>query len=99
MFLLFAVKRGTPSNDELEELSKLLGDDWVPLTRKLFSEDVANAKIQKFDYECRRLEEKAFQMLLNWKQSNGRDATCQVLNEALCKSSRDDLAARFCLEC
>lgn len=69
----------------------------MPLVRKLFPEDEANAKSQKFDSENRRLEEKAYQMLLHWKQSNGVDATYQVLYEALYKS-RKDLATEFCLE-
>ncbi|XP_078366229.1 D-inositol 3-phosphate glycosyltransferase-like [Oculina patagonica] len=90
-----AVKSGTPTNDELEELSGKLGDDWIPLVRKLFSEDESNAKIHKFDTENRRLEEKAYQMLLHWKQSNGVDATYQVLYEALSKN-RKDLAIKFC---
>ncbi len=89
ILVVIAVKSGTPTNDELEELSGKLGDDWIPLVRKLFSEDESNAKIHKFDTENRRLEEKAYQMLLHWKQSNGVDATYQVLYEALSKNRKD----------
>lgn len=93
---VIVVQTGTPTNDELEELSGKLGDDWIPLVRKLFSQDDANAKIHKFDTETRSLEEKAYQMLLHWKQSNGVGATYEVLYEALCKINRNDLAITFC---
>lgn len=96
--ILFTVKCGTPTNDELDMLSERLGDDWVPLARRLLPEDTANAKIQKFDSENRKLEEKAYQMLLNWKQSNGGDATYQVLYNALCNIGRKDLAAKILLK-
>ena len=91
------MKSGTPRNKKLEKLSHELGDDWIPLVRNLFREDEANAKIDKFDSENRRLEEKAYQMLLHWKESNGSDASYEVLYQALLSTNRKDLAERFCL--
>ncbi|KAL9978778.1 hypothetical protein ACROYT_G016334 [Oculina patagonica] len=91
-----AVKSGTPTNKELERLSHLLGDDWISLVRNLFNEDESNAKINKFGSENRKLEEKAYQMLLHWKQSNGSGATYEVLYQAL-SEIRKDLAEKFCL--
>ena len=93
---MFSVKGGKPTLKELETLSHKLGDDWIPLVRNLFSEDESSAKFQKFDSENRRLEEKAYQMLLHWKQSNGSGATYEVLYQALAEI-RKDLAERFCL--
>ena len=74
----------------------MLGDDWIPLVRELFSEDEAKAKFDKFDTENRRLEEKAYQMLFHWKRENGSGATYEVLYQAL-SEIRKDLAERFCL--
>ena len=96
ILFVFAVKSDIPSNKELESLSNLLGDDWIPLVRKLFSEDEGNAKIHKFDTENRRLEEKSYQMLLHWKQKNGSDATYEVLYQAL-SEIRKDLAEKILL--
>ena len=97
VFFLFAVKSSIPSNKELERLSNMLGDDWIPLVRKLFSEDEANAKIDKFDTQYRRLEEKSYQMLLHWKQKNGSNATFEVLYQAL-SEIRKDLAEKICFK-
>ena len=36
-------------------------------------------------------EEKVYQMLLKWKQKNGKAATYQILGEALNKAGRKDL--------
>ena len=94
ILFVISVKRGKPTNKELETLSHKLGDDWKPLVRNLFPED--EAKIHKFDLENGRLEEKAYQMLLHWKQSNGSGATYEVLYQALAEINKD-LAEKFCL--
>lgn len=91
----FVVKSGTPTDSELEKLSNELGDDWIWLGRQLIREK-AEAKIQEFDRKV-HLNEKAYQMLLFWKQKDASAASYQVLFDALFAVNRGDLAQAFCL--
>ena len=45
------------------------------------------------------VSEKAYRMLLKWKEAKGSDATFRVLHDALCHElvNRRDLAEEFCL--
>ena len=79
---ILSVKNGTPSDEDLEELSQQIGKSWKPLGRRLqFTEAelIAFHKENQDEYS----HEKAYQMLLRWKSRDGKDATYQVLYDAL----------------
>ena len=76
-----AVKTDHPSDDDLEELSTKLGDKWEALGRRL---GFAQPMLTAFHKENEKLFDKAYRMLLSWKQREGADATFQVLYDALC---------------
>ena len=59
----------------------MLGDNWEKVGRRLGFEQ---ARITAYHKENERSSEKAFKMLLDWKQSKGPDGTYQDLYDALC---------------
>ena len=86
---------GSPPDVVLENLSRNVPNDWRMLGRRLnFNE----AKLQEFDNSHEQISEKAYAMLLAWKQRDGSVATYSVLNQALCDPlvERKDLAQEFC---
>ena len=86
---------GSPPDVVLENLSRKVPNDWRTLGRRLnFNE----AKLQEFDDSHKQISEKAYAMLLAWKQRDGSVATYSVLNQALCDPlvERKDLAQEFC---
>ena len=90
-----ARKEGSPTDVVLENLSKRISNDWRTLGRRLnFNE----AELKEFDNSHEQISEKAYAMLLAWKQRDGSDATYSVLNQALCDPlvERKDLAQIFC---
>ena len=89
-----AVKKGVPSDDELEHLSLTI-EQWKRLGRRL---NFTNSELTAFDKENEEWAEKAFAMLLKWKQKNGSNATYLYLYKALCHEfvNRKDLAEKFC---
>ena len=78
--LIFSVKEGTPSDDELEDLSQRIAEAWKPLGRRLKIEE---ARLTAFHKENEGYSEKAYKMLLYWKDRDGTDATYLVLYTAL----------------
>ena len=89
------MKEGTPSDDELEKLSKSISRSWMDLGRRL---KISQATLDEIDERRPGLAEKAYRMLLCWKQENGSIATYRVLWEALCHEfvNRKDLAESIC---
>lgn len=89
------MKAGIPSNDELERLSRQLGNDWESLGRRLGYSD---AELTAFRKDRDGMGDAARCMLVDWKQTKGSDATYQVLHDYLthelvgCKL----LAEEFC---
>ena len=81
--------------DELEKLGNDIGKDWKKLGRRL---GVSDAKLQEIDQAHEQLSEKGYQMLQQWKQSKGADATYQALCDALQHKlvQRQDLVEKFC---
>ena len=75
------MKKGTPSDDDLEKLSNLIATSWIKLGRRL---KIIQPKLDDFHARWQGLDEKAYRMLLCWKEKNGSKATYRVLNEALC---------------
>ena len=92
-----AVKDGAPEKDDLEGLAKDIVAEWKELGRRLL--DNNEAELYAIDEEIKRLPEKAYKMLLKWKESKGSGATFQVLHDALCHElvNRRDLAEKYCL--
>ena len=91
-----AVMEGSPTENVLERLSnKIRSKDWRKLGRRLtFNE----AQLDEFDNDNKQISEKAYAMLLTWKQNFGADATYNVLKKALCDTTVGlrDLAREFC---
>ena len=71
------------------------GDSWKKLARRF---NIDDPKITSIDEANRDLFEKAYKMLLHWKQKEGVAATYQVLFDALDndKVNRRDLAQKYC---
>lgn len=91
-------KEGTPKDDDLEELGGKIPRHWKKLGRRLFKKN-ADAVIDSIDDEYKECPDKAYQMLLRWKQSKGSKATFCALYKALCHHlvKRQDLAVELCL--
>lgn len=75
------MKPGTPTEEELEWLSQQIGARWKPLGRRLL---FVEAELTAFTRDNPdEFSEKAYQMLLRWKSRDGKEATYQVLYDAL----------------
>ena len=96
-FVPFAVriKEGCPSDDELEGLALRIVEEWKALGRRLNFDKSQLAGFHKDNEKC---SEKAYEMLVAWKQREDTAATYTVLYEGLCHSyvSRKDLAEDIC---
>lgn len=88
-------KEGTVTNSDIQELSLKLGQSWKSLARTL---KFGEAELTGVDYTQRRLCEKAYYMLMRWKQRDGSTATYSVLYEALLHPliQRRELAENIC---
>ena len=93
--LYVVVKQGVPQDEVLETLSREIGEAWKPLGRRL---KFGEAALKGFHKDNEEYSEKAYQMLLFWKQREGSAATYQVLNDALCHDlvEKTSLAEKFC---
>ena len=80
-------------------MSQRIGLSWRRLGRRLKFDE---AKLTGFDRDTGNEEfsEKAYKMLLGWKQGDGQDATYKVLYNALCAKlvAQRELAEEFCLQ-
>ena len=90
---MFLVKQRVPSVEDLQLLSQEL-EKWKPVGRCLKIEE---AKLTTFDNENKECSEKAYKMLLHWKEKNGSSATRKILHDALCHPlvNRTDLAEKL----
>ena len=93
-FIWAAVKEGIPSDDELEYLS-LEVTDWEKLGRRL---EFTRSELTALDKDKDNWSEKAFAMLMTWKERKGCSATYLCLYKALSHElmNRKDLAEKFC---
>lgn len=91
---LFLVKRGTPTDDELEGLGYMIAEKWKKLGRRL---RVSDPMLQEIDQAHAELSEKGYYMLKHWKET-GSAATYKVLSDALKREfvKRQDLAEKYC---
>ena len=77
------MKEGSPSEEELQSFStKLCGNDWRRLARKL---EFHEGQIDGFHRADEELSEKAYRMLISWKNRKGSGATYRLLHDALIK--------------
>ena len=93
--LLFVVKQGTPTPDELEKLGVVIGKKWRKLGRRL---GVGDEILDETDQEHDQMSEKGYGMLKQWSQIYGSDATYKALCNGLLHYlvQRRDLAEKFC---
>ena len=91
------VKDGEPSNEELEYLSRKLAKKWKKLGRRLGFDE---AEIDDFDQANEELAEKAYKMLMAWKEKVGSEATYKVLYDTLCHELVEckRLAEQYCCD-
>ena len=95
VFLFSEIKDDSPTSDELESLSDKISDKWKKLGRRLkFNE----AQITEHDKNNDKLSEKAYKLLLAWKERDASAATYRVLHKALSDVERKDLAQMFCCQ-
>ncbi|XP_022807201.1 uncharacterized protein LOC111344257 isoform X1 [Stylophora pistillata] len=92
--LTSSVKQGTPTGEELEKIGSEIAEKWMILGRRL---GVNDSKLKDIEQADTSLCERAYQMLLHWKQKESSDATYQVLSCALRHKlvQRTDLAEKF----
>lgn len=95
VFNLAGIKNGTPEDDDLEGLALEIPQHWKKLARRL---EFKVSAIDSIDKKKEEHTEKAYKMLLNWKQAKGKGATFPVLYDALSHPyvGRRDLAEEFC---
>ncbi|CAH3160966.1 unnamed protein product [Porites lobata] len=74
------IKDGTPTQDELEGLSRKISDKWKKLGRRLQFDE---AQITDHDKKDNELSEKAYYLLMAWKSRDASNATYRVLHKAL----------------
>jgi len=90
------VKPGIPDDDELHELANDVSPFWKKLGREL---KVKNPKLSQLDVDHQQDSyEKAFQMLLHWRETRDSQATYQMLYSALTSTvvGRNDLGKKYC---
>ena len=94
---IYVVKDGEPSDEELEYLSRKLAEKWKTLGRRLGFDE---ADIDDFGQANKKLKEKAYKMLLAWKQKVGSEATYKVLYDTLCHELVEckHLAEQYCCD-
>ena len=95
VFLFAEIKGGSPTLDELQRLSDKISDKWKNLGRRLRFDE---AKITDYDYRSDGFPEKAYNLLMAWKQREASAATYLVLHRALSGVERTDLAEEFCFQ-
>lgn len=90
-----AVKDEIAEDEDLQKLSQKIAEGWKWLGRRL---GIKEPKLIAFDKQNDVYSEKAYQMLLYWKQRKGSKATYRVLHDSLVHSlvDRRDLAEEIC---
>ena len=91
------IKDGVVATDELESLSVGLGTSWKALARRLW---FSSAEIDGLDHAAVKHRDKAYRMLMRWKEREGSKATYQVLYHALSHKyiQLRELAERVCID-
>ena len=94
-FITARIRDGTPDLDDLERLSIMLATKWQAVARRL---KFKPGEIEAFEEQNKKLADKAFKMLCEWKSRDDLEATYKVLYNALSHElvQRKDLAQKFC---
>jgi hypothetical protein len=89
------LKQGSPTNEELLNLAREIGKKWRCLGRAL---SVPEEDLETVDEDEKKLFDKSYQMLINWKQGLGANATYENLDQGLQHSivRRKDLSEKYC---
>ena len=89
------MKRGIPEETELHELADDVSPIWKKLGRAL---GVEEPKLSQLELDHQGAYERAFQMLLHWRQTKNDQATYQSLYNALTSAvvRRNDLGKKYC---
>lgn len=96
IFIVVLVKPGIPEEKELHELANDVSSFWKKLGREL---NIEESKLSQLDVDhLQDAYEKAFQMLLHWRQRKENQATYQILYSALTSAvvGRNDLGKKYC---
>ena len=80
VFLFAEIKGGSPTLNELLRLSGRISNKWKDLGRWLNFDE---AQITEHDRNNDKLSEKAYDLLMAWKERDASDATYRVLHKAL----------------
>ena len=86
---------GSPSEEDLDDLSQYIGEFWKSLGRKL---KVPNSKIEAIqadNVQYPGVKEKSFQMLMDWLD-RGESATFDKLSKALRALGKSRLLEKYC---
>lgn len=97
IFNLVAIRKGIPDNELLERLARKIPNHWKTLGRRL---EMKEADLDSIDKEKDQCCEKAYKMLMTWKEAKGDEATFPTLSKALCHDlvDRKDLAGTLCCD-
>ena len=90
------MKPGTPEDSELHQLANDVSPIWKKLGRQL---KIKESKLSQLDIDHQHdAYEKAYQMLLHWRQTRDDQATYQMLYNALASAvvGRNDLGKEYC---
>ena len=88
------MKPGIPEDNELHHLANDVCLFWKKLGRELGVEESKLSQLE-LDYQ-QDAYERAFQMLLHWKQTRHDQATYPILFNALTVVGRNDLGKAYC---
>ncbi len=95
---LWMIKRGTPTDEELQNLAEEVPGDWKKIGRAAGLEEkhLNRIEIDNPDNVC----ERAFAMLYKWKEQQGRKASYENLAKVLDHElvERRDLVEKFCCD-
>lgn len=94
IFFIIVAKGGSLSDEELEQLAEKIGNKWKPFGRQLNFDE---AQLTGFHENNEGYSNKAYAMLLAWRQRNGNaGATYEGLKKALCDADSTDFTDIFC---
>lgn len=89
---------GSVPESDVKTFSKGLGKKWIWIGRLLELEDITLESIR--DTQGGNLEECAYQMLVEWKQTRSGEATYECLGKALLHKAvhLKDVVEKYCIE-
>ena len=89
------IQNGMPSEEALEDLAQHITSFWKPMGRKLKVPNAKLEEIQSDNVQYPAVKEKAFQMLMAWKERT-ESPTFSELSRALQALGKNRLAQEHC---